>query len=338
MTFPTRKIGQHDVSAVGYGAMGLSAFYGKPLPDEERFKVLDAVYESGCTMWDTADAYGDSELLLAQWFKRTGKRDEIFLATKFGLFSGIPGRAANGDPDYVHKAFQKSIGRLGVDSIELYYLHRPDPTVPIEKTVGAMAELVKAGKVKYLGLSECSAATLRRAHAVHPIAALQVEYSPFTLEIEDEKIALLTTARELGVAIVAYSPLGRGMLTGQYKSPDDFEDGDFRKMIPRFSKENFPNVLKLVDGLKQIGAKHNATPGQVSLAWLLAQGEDIIPIPGTSNIARFKENIGSVQVTLTPDELREVREIAESVYVHAPRYPTTYASHAALLFGDTPAL
>ncbi|KIM85447.1 hypothetical protein PILCRDRAFT_817469, partial [Piloderma croceum F 1598] len=275
MSLPTRKIGTSAVSSIGYGAMGLAGVYGKPMPDKERLKLLDAVYASGCTFWDTADVYQDSEDIIGNWFKRTGKRNDIFLATKFG-------RIINGSPAYVKESLEKSLKRLGVEFVDLFYLHRPDTTIPIEHTVGAMADLVNAGKVKYLGLSECSAATLRRAHAVHPISALQVEYSPFALDIEDDKIALLKTARELGVTIVAYAPLGRGILTGQYKSPDDFEESDFRRSLPRFGKENFPNILKIADAMKQIGEKHNATAGQVSLAWLLAQGDDVIPIPGTT--------------------------------------------------------
>lgn len=216
-------------------------------------------------------------------FERTGHRKDIFLATKFGL-TADPNRRVNGSPDHVRAAITSSLKRLGVDQIDLYYLHRADPLEPIENTVGAMAELVKEGKVKYLGLSECSADTLRRAHAVHPISALQVEYSPFTLDIEDPKIGLLKVARELGVAIVAYSPLGRGLLTGQFKGPEDFEAGDFRLTVARYSKENFPNILKLVDGLKGIGEKHGATAGQVALAWLLAQGDDVLPIPGTRSV------------------------------------------------------
>jgi len=223
MSLPTRKIGDTAVSSIGYGAMGISAAYGKIDSDEERFKVLDAAHAKGCTFWDTADVYADSEELIGNWFKRTGKRKDIFLATKFGCRFETGRLMIDGSPEYVKQAFEKSLSRLAVDYVDLYYLHRADKTVPIEYTIAAMADLVKTGKVKYLGLSECSAATLRRAHAIHPISAIQVEYSPFTLDIEDEKVGLLKAARELGIAIVAYSPLGRGLLTGQFKSPDDFE-------------------------------------------------------------------------------------------------------------------
>ncbi|PFH45389.1 hypothetical protein AMATHDRAFT_71740, partial [Amanita thiersii Skay4041] len=230
----------------------------------------------------------------------------------------------------------KSLKRLGVDKVDLYYLHRADPLVPIERTVGAMAELVKAGKVKYLGLSEISANTLRRAHAVHPIAAVQVEYSPFVLDIEDEKIGLLKACRELGVAVIAYSPLGRGMLTGQYKSPDDFEPDDFRRTVPMYSKENFPNILKVVDDIKCIGAKHGATAGQVALAWLLGQGKDIIPIPGTKKIKYLKENLAAAHLKLSPEELKEVRTVATNADVRGkPRYSER---HLKLIFADTPLL
>ncbi|CAK5274103.1 unnamed protein product [Mycena citricolor] len=282
--FPKRKIGGVEVSAIGFGAMGIGGIYGPAPPDSERFATLDAAYAAGCTMWDTADIYFDSEDLIGQWFKRTGKRDEIFLASKFGFIGMSGDRVIDGSPEYVRTAVEKSLSRLGVDTIDLYYLHRADPTVPIEKTVGAMAELVKEGKVKHLGLSEVSANTLRRAHAVHPIAAVQVEYSPFTLDIEDPKIALLKTCRELGVTVVAYSPLGRGLLTGAYKSSADFPEGDFRLFIERYNEKNFPNILKIVDGLGKVGEKHQASSGQIALAWLLAQGEDIIPIPGTKKI------------------------------------------------------
>ncbi|KAL1941903.1 hypothetical protein VTO73DRAFT_6903 [Trametes versicolor] len=331
---PTRKIGDDDVTAVGYGAMGISAFYGKILPDEERFKVLDAVYDGGCTFWDTADRYLDSEDLIGQWFKRTGKRDEIFLATKFGIVSSP--RTIDGTPEYAVKALDASLKRLGTDHVELWYLHRADPLVPIELTVGAMAEQVKAGKVKYIGLSEVSEQTLRRAHAVHPISALQVEYSPFTLDIEDPKIGLLKAARELGIKIIAYSPLGRGLITGKYKGPEDFEEGDFRRIVPRYSKENFPNILKIADGLKRIGEKHNATAGQVALAWLLAQGDDVIPIPGTTKLPNLKENLDSLKVTLSPEEVEEIRQFAKAAdAANGPRYP---GHLEGFLFVDTPPL
>ncbi|OCH91135.1 Aldo/keto reductase [Obba rivulosa] len=334
MSLTQRKVGDAHVSAIGYGFMGLSAFYGKVPPTEERLKIIDAVYESGVTFWDTADRYGDSEDLLGEWFKRTGKRNDIFLATKFGL--GYPGRVVNGEPSYAHEAINNSLKRLGVDHVDLWYLHRPDPTVPIELTVGAMAEEVKAGKVKYLGLSECSADTLRRAHAVHPITALQVEYSPFTLDIEDPNIGLLNVARELGITIVAYSPLGRGLLTGKYKSPDDFEEGDFRRSVARYSHENFPNILKIVDGLKEIGARHGATPGQVALSWLFAQGDDVIPIPGTTRVSALKENVDALKVKLSPEEIKQVRElVAKADAAQGPRYPP--GMHE-VLFADTPPL
>jgi len=330
MSLPTRKIGKSQVTAIGFGTMGLSAFYGSPGSDEERLEFLDALYASGCTFWDTADRYGDSEDLLSKWFKKSGKRDEIFLATKFG----VTPKGINGTPEYCKEAFEKSLRRLGVDSVDLYYLHRADKNVPIEKTVGAMAEFVKAGKVKYLGLSECSAETLRRAHAVHPISAFQVEYSPFTLDIEDENVGLLKTCRELGITVIAYSPLGRGLITGQYKSPDDFEDGDFRRSVARYSKENFPRILQLADGLKQIGEKHNATAGQVALAWLLAQGEDIIPIPGTRKTKYLKENLGALKVNLTPADLQQVRVEAQNAdAAQGDRYPNMDA-----IFVDTPKL
>ncbi|TFY63594.1 hypothetical protein EVJ58_g3155 [Rhodofomes roseus] len=311
MSLPQRTIGKHIVSAIGYGCMGISAFYAKPLPDEERLQILDEVYKSGVTHWDTADVYADSEDLLSKWFKRSGKRSEIFLATKFGLGSGVPGRTVNGDP-------------------------AADPNVPIEKTVEAMAELVKEGKVKYLGLSEISESTLRRAHAVHPITAIQVEYSPFTLDIEDPKFALLKAARELGVAVVAYAPLGRGLITGEYTKPEDFDESDYRRAIPRYSHENFPRILKLAAGLKAIGQRHNATAGQVSLAWLLAQGPDILPIPGTTKIHRLHENLGAASLKLTPGDIAEVRKVAQDAdAASGERYPPHLAK---ALFGDTPAL
>ncbi|OBZ77657.1 Aldo-keto reductase yakc [NADP(+)] [Grifola frondosa] len=302
MPLPTRKIGNADVSAIGYGAMGIVG-YGLPLPDEERLKLLDAVYESGCTNWDTADMYADSEVLIGKWIKNIGKRSDIFLATKGGGRVWDE-RSVNGDPKYIREAFEKS-----------------------------------AGKAKYLGICECSSETLRGAHAVHPISALQVEYSPFTLDIEDEKIGLLKAARELGVSIIAYSPLGRGLITGRYKGPEDFGERDSGSMMPKFSKENFPKILKLADGLKKIGEKHDATPGQIALAWLLAQGDDIIPIPGTTKIAKLKENFGALSIKLSADDIQEVRDIAAAAdVVGGARYPEFMKAWKAALFADTPAL
>ncbi|KAH0612438.1 uncharacterized protein H6S33_010490 [Morchella sextelata] len=337
---PTRPLGRNgpQVNALGLGLMGLSAFYGKVDSDEERFKVLDRAYELGERFWDTSDFYGDNEELIGKWFKRTGKRKDIFLATKFAATTNTGGKGVNiivrGDKEYVHEAYQKSIASVGMsstNSVGEYY--RVDRNVPIEETMEALAELVKAGKIGHIGISECSAATLRRAHAVHPIAALQVEYSPFTLDIENSTINLLSTCRELGITTVAYSPLGRGMVTGAYKSPDDFEEGDFRRGLPRYSKENFPKNLELVEKLRQIADKKKCTPGQLTLAWLMAQGEDIIPIPGTKKIKYLEENVGALDVELTAEEVKEIREATEAAEPAGERY---MAGIAHTLYADTP--
>ncbi|MCJ1315141.1 Aldo-keto reductase str7 [Xylographa vitiligo] len=333
---PQRQLGKNGpmITALGFGAMGLSAFYGKPEADEVRFKVLDRAYELGETNWDSADIYMDNEDLIGKWFKRTGKRDEIFLATKFANYVKPDGsRETRNEPEYVKEACAKSLKRLGVSMIDLYYCHRLSGKVPIEEMVGAMAELVKEGKVKYLGLSECSSESLRRAYKVHPIQAVQIEYSPFTIDIEDPKIGLMETCKELGVAIVAYSPLGRGFITGQYKSPDDFEDGDFRKMAPRFSAENFPKNLKLVDHIGELAKKKGITAGQLTLAWLLKQDELVIPIPGTKKIKYLEENLGALDVVLSEKENTEIRNAVESAEIHGDRYPTPMMK---VLFGDTP--
>ncbi|KAF8709091.1 aldo kereductase, partial [Rhizoctonia solani] len=328
-TLPTRRIGNDNVTALGFGAMGIGGLaYGAAGDDEGRFKVLDKLVELGCTNWDTADIYGDSEALIGKWFKRTGKRDQIFLATKFA----ITPKGINGTPEYLKQQLDKSLGLLGVDAIDLYYVHRIDTTVPIETTVGALAELVKAGKIKYIGLSEPSPATLRRAHKVHPIAAIQVEYSPFVLDIE-QKGHLLDTARELGVAVVAYSPLGRGILTGQVTSNADIPDDDFKKHIPKYSEANFPKITSLVNKIKDIGKRHNATPGQVTLAFLLAQGEDIIPIPGTKNIKYAEENLGALKVKLTPEDIKTIRQAITETELTGDQYPAAYMG---ALYGDTP--
>lgn len=332
------KLGQDgpQVPCMGFGLMGLSIAYGATESTEERLKVLDRAYELGETFWDSADIYGDSEELVGEWFKRTGKRNEIFLATKFALtLDDKGGMTIRSDPEYVKAACNKSLGRLGVDSIDLYYCHRVDGKTPVEKTVEAMAELKKEGKIKYLGLSEVSSATLRRAHAVHPITAVQIEYSPFAMDIEHPQIALLKTCRELGVATVAYSPLGRGFLTGAYKSPADFEEGDFRSYSPRFSEENFPKNLELVKHLQDIAEKKNCSAGQLSLAWLLSQGTDIFPIPGTKKIKYLEENMGALQIKLSTAENKEIREAIERVEMSGDRYPPGMVEAC---FADTPAL
>lgn len=303
---------------------------------DESFKFLDHLIETGCTFWDSADIYRDNEDLLGAWFKRTGRRNEIFLATKFGNAVDKDGkRIVKGDPEYVKQACESSLNRLGIETIDLYYAHRIDSKVPIEKTIGAMAELVKAGKVRYLGLSECSADTLRRACAVHPIAAVQMEYSPFALDIESEQTGLLKAARELGISIVAYSPLGRGMLTGRYKSLEDFDEDDVRRGFPRFQAGNFEKNLILVDQLQDIAEKKGATPGQLTLAWILAQGEDFIPIPGTKKTRYLDENLDALKLSLSDDEVQHIRDLASSASEAGARYPPT---NMAIVFGDTPPL
>jgi aryl-alcohol dehydrogenase-like predicted oxidoreductase len=277
--------------------------------------------------------YGDNEDLLGKWFAANpSKRKDIFLATKFAASQS--GAIIDSSPEYCLKACEKSLQRLGVEQIDLFYCHRVDHVTPIERTVEAMAQLKKEGKIKYLGLSEISSDTLRRAHKVHPISAVQVEYSPFALEIE-KQIDLLKTCRELGVAVVAYSPLSRGILTGALKGPEDFEEGDFRSFAPRFSKENFPKNLKLVEQLSKIAEKKGCTPGQLTLAWLLAQGEDIFPIPGTTKLERLKENLGAFDVSLSAQEEKEIREMVEAADVSGGRYPEAFMQYC---YADTPPL
>ncbi|KAL5355871.1 NADP-dependent oxidoreductase domain-containing protein [Aspergillus floccosus] len=339
MSLPTAKLGKNgpEVPRLGLGLMGLSAFYGTVKPDSERFAFLDTAYELGETFWDSADIYGDNEDLLGRYFKANpSKREKIFLTTKFAIRSGSDGsRFTDSSPEYVQQACAKSLSRLGISTIDLYYCHRLDQKTPIEKTVQAMAQLKAEGKIRYLGLSECSAESLRRAHKVHPITAVQMEYSPFSLEIESPQYKLLETARELGVAVVAYSPLGRGFLSGELTSPDQFDENDFRKYAPRFSKENFPKNLELVRVIQGLAERTGVTSSQLTLAWLMAQGEDIFPIPGTTRVERLKENLGSLQITLSEEEEKEFREACSAVEVAGSRYPETFSS---TLFADTPPL
>ncbi|RMZ81110.1 hypothetical protein DV738_g2433, partial [Chaetothyriales sp. CBS 135597] len=334
---PTRKLGKNgpEITSIGYGFMGLSAFYGKVGNDEERLALIDHIYASGERNWDTADMYGDSEDLLGKWFKQNpGKREQIFLATKFANFSDpeTGQRRVRNDPEYIHQAIEKSLTRLGLPYVDLYYVHRVNSDTPIEITVGELKKLKEAGKIKYIGLSEVSAETLRRASKIVHIDAVQVEYSPFSTDIEDPKIDVLRTARELGSAIVAYSPLGRGFLSGTIKSRDDLDPTDFRLLMPRFSPESFPKNLELVHGIEKIAQKKSITPSQLVLAWLLAQGDDIIPIPGTTNAKRVDENLGALAVTLTKEEDNELRQLIENTGVSGDRYPPHMSK---VLFGDT---
>lgn len=320
IAIPRRTLGQQGltVSALGLGCMGMSDFYG-PTDEATNLGVLNAALDMGVDFLDTADMYGTgaNEELLGQVLKT--RRREVVLATKFGNVRGLKGEflGVNGRPDYVRAACEASLKRLGVDHIDLYYQHRVDPTVAIEETVGAMADLVSAGKVRYLGLSEASASTIRRAHRVHPISALQSEYSLWTRELD---ATVLPACEDLGIGLVAYSPLGRGFLTGAFSKPDDFASNDYRRSNPRFAEENFARNLRLVEIVTTIASEEGCTPAQVALAWLLDCAPHIVPIPGTRSIKRLKENAMAVTLRLSEARLERLYGLLREQPVHGERY------------------
>jgi aryl-alcohol dehydrogenase-like predicted oxidoreductase len=313
-----RTLGDLEVSALGLGCMGMSATYG-PADDEESIDVIHRSIELGVNFLDTADVYGEghNEELVGRAI--ADRRDQVVLATKCGIRRVVGGGVVevDGSPEYVHAAVDRSLGRLGVDTIDLYYLHRRDPDVPIEDTVGAMAELVTAGKVRHLGLSEVSADTLRKAHAVHPITALQSEYSLFNRDLEK---SVLPVAVELGVGVVPFSPVGRGMLTGELDLLRNLPDGDLRHGLPQFQGENLGRNIALAERVTGLATSLQVTPVQVALAWLLAQGEHIAPIPGTKRVKYLEENAAAADVTLTPEQLAEIESTLPAGSVSGDRY------------------
>src|SRR4051794_30241992 len=315
-----RRLGQQglEVSELGLGCMGMSEFYGEA-DDDEAIATIRRALELDIDFLDTADMYGPftNERLVGRAI--ADRRDEVVVATKFGNVRGEKGERGGirGDADYVRQACDASLERLGVEHIDLYYQHRVDKRVEIEETVGALKELVEAGKVRYLGLSEASPETIRRAHAIHPISALQSEYSLWSRDPED---GILPTIRELGIGFVAYSPLGRGFLSGRFQSPDDFDEGDFRKHNPRFEGENFQKNLELVERVKEIADEKGVTAGQLALAWVIAQGDDIVPIPGTTKVKNLEENIAAAEIELSDDDLTRIHEALPHGVASGERY------------------
>jgi len=317
VSIPTRRLGDLEVGAIGLGCMGMSAFYGAR-DDTESTATIHRALDLGVTLLDTADMYGPhtNERLVGAAI--AARREQVVLATKFGNVVNADGsRSVNGRPEYVRSACDASLQRLGVDHIDLYYQHRVDPDTPIEETIGAMAELVAVGKVRHLGMSEAGADTLRRAAAVHPIAALQSEWSLWSRDIEDD---VVPTARELGIGLVAYSPLGRGFLTGAITKPEDLADDDFRKANPRFVGAAFAANMAVVQAGRELAADKGVSAAQLALAWVLARGGDVVPIPGTRNTGRLEENVAAVAVTLTEDDLARIEAVAPPEAFTGTRY------------------
>ncbi|EIM88901.1 Aldo/keto reductase [Stereum hirsutum FP-91666 SS1] len=341
MTFPTRQLGANGpfVSAIGLGAMGIGECYGKTDYDEA-FKMLTYACDNGVTFWDTADIYGSSEETLGKWFASTGRRSEIFLASKFGAAdmrdeserpeapneNGLP--PPNSKPSYILRQLQRSLSLLQTDHIDLYYQHRPDPQVPIEVVLEALRPAFEDGRIRWFGMSECSLDVVRRAKAVDELGkkviCVQMEYGPF--ELVHERSGLLAEVEKLAVGVVAYSPLNRGLITGKFRSRADFEEGDHRLRLPRFSEANFPANVKLVDHMKSMAAKYNATSAQLALAWILAEHPGYIPIPGSRAIERLRENMQSAYLAakLSPEDIREIREWVDKADVQGDRYPVIF--------------
>ncbi|CAI9777023.1 unnamed protein product [Fraxinus pennsylvanica] len=321
---PRIKLGSQglEVSAQGLGCMSMSAFYGTPKPEPDMIKLIHHAINSGVTFLDTSDVYGPytNEILLGKALK-DGMREKVELATKFGIKFEDGQMVTHGDPAYVREACEASLKRLDIDCIDLYYQHRIDTRVPIEVTMGELKKLVEEGKLKYIGLSEASASTIRRAHVVHPITAVQLEWSLWTRDVEED---IIPTCRELGIGIVAYSPLGRGFLSSGPKVVETFSEGDFRKLVPRMQQENLEHNTRLFERLKDMANKKGCTPSQLALAWVHHQGSDVCPIPGTTKIENFNDNIRALSVKLTKEDMSALESIASAGAIKGDRYPSDY--------------